>query len=369
MAVSEDAGDVYASNSSAWKRGSWKMLRRSFQIFLPWLGMLFRFTSMASAMPGIDPRAGIHAWIVRRFGYPKAYDAKELRKPALLSLALLEGPASSKIEATDYTICGDVADLSARLYCARSKSLGNAPLLIYLHFGGCVLGDLETSDTVCSLVAEYARCRVLSVAYRLAPEHRFPAAVDDVLAAFHWVRAQSHILGVDPACVAIGGDSAGGYLAVAASLCLRDEGSPMPCAQLVIYPVTDMDRTAMPPTPFDDNYPLTRSDMIWFAEQYMRNRRDADDPRCSISRANSFAGLPPTILVHAGCDVLRPEGIAFGERLLAEGNAVTTLDYPSLPHAFTAMTGGLPRARAAITEIAKVLAAHMYSPSDKEQSK
>ncbi|WP_177228004.1 alpha/beta hydrolase [Hyphomicrobium facile] len=249
--------------------------------------------------------------------------------------------------------------LPARLYRPNSAMAADAPLLIYLHFGGCVLGDLDTCHTACSLIAEHSGCLVLSVGYRLAPEHRFPAAVEDVLTAFHWVRSTAHRIGADPTRVAIGGDSAGAYLAIAASLCLRDQQQPMPCLQLLIYPVVDMDRRAMPVTPHDGNYPLSREDMIWFADQYIRAPIDVDDPRCSVGRAKSLSDLPPTIMVHAGNDLLLSEGIALAQRLAREGNPVTTLDYPALPHAFTAMSGGVPRAREALIEIASTIAAHL----------
>jgi acetyl esterase len=361
MVRSVEAEDVPLTKTDDRTRGSWKLLRRAFQFLLPALSLAFALTSMATTMPGIDPRAGIHAWIVRRFGRSRGYAPEELRKPSLLSLFLLEGPSSPSVAATDLSIVGPVVELPARLYRPKSTNAPRLPLLIYLHFGGGVLGDLDTSHTVCSLIAEHAHCLVLSVGYRLAPEHRFPAALDDVLTAFDWVRLHSAHLGADADRIAIGGDSAGGHLSAAATMSLRDHGANMPCAQLLIYPVVDMDRRAMPPTAFDEIYPLTRSDMIWFAEQYMHDNRDAQDPRCSIGRAESLAGLPPTILVHAGCDVLRGEGLDFGKRLRAEGNAVTTLDYPSLPHAFTAMSGGVPRAREAIIEIAHTLATHMHS--------
>ncbi|MBY0562391.1 MAG: alpha/beta hydrolase [Hyphomicrobium sp.] len=310
-------------------------------------------------MPGIDPRAGMHAWLVKRFSRPSGDTVEDRRRPAFLSLSLLEAQASTSVSVSNLEIEGPVTTVPARLYRPKGATRSNVPLLIYLHFGGCVLGDLDTCHTACSIISERSGCLVLSVAYRLAPEHRFPAALEDTLAAFRWVRANAQSIGADPNRVAVGGDSAGGYLALAASLSLRDQQQDMPCLQLLIYPVVDMDRRAMPITPFDRNYPLSRSDMIWFAEQYMRSPGDADDPRCSVGRAKSLSGLPPTIMVHAGNDLLLAEGLALSDRLAREGNHVTTLNYPSLPHAFTAMSGGVPRAREALVEIANTLSAHI----------
>ena len=361
MAVSGEADGVLADDPDGWNKKSWKMLRCGFQAALPMVSYFFRFTSLAREMRGIDPRAGIHAWIMKRFARSSGDTVEDRRKPAFLSLSLLEGPASRQISVTELAIDGPDTALPARLYRPKGERGGRKPLLIYLHFGGCVLGDLETCHTACSLLSEYSGWLVLSVGYRLAPEHPFPAAVEDVLTAFRWVRSTADRIGADPDRVAIGGDSAGGYLAIAASLCLRDQCQPMPCMQLLIYPVVDMDRRAMPVTPYDRNYPLSREDMIWFADQYTSAPTDADDPRCSVSRATSLANLPPAIMVHAGNDLLRPEGIAFAQRLAREGNAVKTLDYPSLPHAFTAMSGGVPRAREALIEIAKAISANMQT--------
>ncbi len=359
VVVSSEAEGIPAASFDGWNRKSWKLLRSGFQISLPLISRFFRFTSLARQMPGIDARAGIHAWIVKRFSRPSGDTVEDRRKAAFLSLSLLEARASASVSVSNLEIEGPVTTVPARLYRPKGTTAANVPLLIYLHFGGCVLGDLDTCHTACSFISEQSGCLVLSVAYRLAPEHRFPAALEDTLAAFRWVRANAQSIGADSNRVAIGGDSAGGYLALAASLCLRDQRQDMPCLQLLMYPVVDMDRRAMPITPSDRSYPLSRADMIWFAEQYMRAPADAHDPRCSVGRAKSLAGLPPTIMVHAGNDLLLPEGLALGERLAREGNSVTTLNYPSLPHAFTAMSGGVPRAREALIEIANTLSAHI----------
>lgn len=341
---------------SGWDQLHWRLFRRFFQLGLKlpetMLSALAGPSMAKPGLPALDVRARFHAWFVTRFRSPAGSEPSDRRLPSLLSLALLDGEPPETVTCTDILVAGPAGPLPSRLYRPASAPAPRAPILVYFHFGGCVLGDLDTCHTACAIIAEKAGCLVLSVSYRLAPEHRFPAALDDAIAAFRWTRDSALSLGGDPQRIAIGGDSAGGYLAAAASLSLRDQGEPMPCLQVLIYPVLEMDRRAMPPTVFDDNYPLTRDDMIWFSDLYMRDGRDAEDPRCSPARAASLYGLPPTLLVQAGHDLLFDEGEAFGERLAGEGVPLSRLAYPTLPHAFTAMAGGLPGARRALEDIA-----------------
>lgn len=361
MVASDNAAGAPALTVEGWDRLGWRLFRRLFQLGLrlpePILSRLAGPPGVAPGIPPLDARARFHAWFVTRFRSPTGDEPWERRLPSLLSLALLDGRPPATVTCTQTTVAGPAGPLPSRLYRPASAPAHKAPILVYFHFGGCVLGDLDTCHTACATIADKAGCLVLSVAYRLAPEHRFPAALDDAVAAFRWARTCAHSLGGDPQRIALGGDSAGGYLAAAASLSLRDLGEPLPCLQVLIYPVLEMDRRAMPPTVFDDNYPLTRDDMIWFSDLYMHDAGDARDPRCSPARADSLCGLPPTLLVQAGHDLLYAEGEAFGRRLAGEGVALTRLAYPTLPHAFTAMAGGLPGARLALGEIAGEIAA------------
>lgn len=359
MTAPDNVADLSEARSTGWNKLSWRLFRRLFRLVLslpdPILSWLAGQSVVRPGMPALDARARFHARVVTQFRKTTLAGLPSRRRPALLSLTLLEGHPTPKVTWTDVYVAGPAGPLPSRLYRPTSASSERAPILVYFHFGGCVLGDLDTCHTACALIAKEADCLVLSVGYRLAPEHRFPAAVDDALAAFRWVRACSKDIGADPERIAIGGDSAGGYLAAAASLCLRDQREVMPFLQLLIYPVLEMDRRTMPPTLFDQNYALSRDDMIWFAELYMRDAGDAEDPRCSVARAVRLSGLPPTLLVQAGHDLLFDEGEAFGQRLVDEQVPLVRLCYPTLPHAFTAMSGGLPKARAALTEIAHTL--------------
>lgn len=316
-----------------------------------------------SAKSTADPRARFHAWLVTRFGGAATSDPVEARKPHLLSLFLLDGLPLPMESCRDITIPGPGGPLRARHYVPRDCP-EPAPALIFFHFGGCVLGDLETSHTACTLLAHHARCQVISVAYRLAPEHKFPAAVEDALAAWHWLRGAARTMAIDPDRIALGGDSAGGYLAAAAALSLRDAAEALPRAQLLIYPVLEMDRDALPHTPFDACYPLTRADMSWFAAQYMNGPEDAANPLCSIARAPELSGLPPTLLIQARHDILFDEGDRFAHRLRAEQVPLVRRVHPTLPHAFSAMTGGLPAARKALIDTAHLLGHALRAPGD-----
>lgn len=353
--------DPVAAPPLGWRKPRWRLFRRLFQLALrlpePVLDAFSGRETKACAIAPLDARAAFHAWFVTKFRRPTAPGAAapgavEARQPALLSLALLDGPPLRSVHCADFTIPGHGGPIAVRSYRPRSLPAPPAPVLIYLHFGGCVIGDLETCHTACTLIADRAGCLVLSVDYRLAPEHRFPAALEDTVATLRWARSHAATIGGDANRVAIGGDSAGGYLAAATSLLLHEAGEPPPCLQLLVYPVLEMDRRSMPSTPFDDDYPLSRADMIWFSDLYMRDASDASDPLCSIRRATSVAEMPPTILAGAGHDLLHDEGIAFAQRLSEVGVPVTRLDFPALPHAFTAMSGGLPAARTAILDIA-----------------
>ncbi|MCK5750586.1 MAG: alpha/beta hydrolase, partial [Oricola sp.] len=303
----------------------WAAVRHVFQAFLQLPDALLATVADRLGRRGpdgirpVDPRAFLHAAFVRRFGAGMpVFDPATARKPRLLSLWLLEGRPGRMQSVRDITFPGPDRRLRARIYTPPDCP-ADAPALIFMHFGGCVTGDLDTCHTACTIIARHAHCKVCSIEYRLAPEHRFPAALRDVIAAFQWLRREAPTLGIDPGRIGIGGDSAGGYLAAAACLALDAERAPKPKMQLLMYPVLDMDRRALPETPFDNCYPLTRADMTWFADLYLRRPEDAVNPLCSVSRAETVEGMPPTILIQARHDLLFDEGNRFAERLRDAG--------------------------------------------------
>ncbi|MGB3811056.1 MAG: alpha/beta hydrolase [Parvibaculum sp.] len=268
-------------------------------------------------------------------------------------LALLDGKRHSHVTVKDITIPGAEGPLDARLYTPKNAT-GPLPGLVFFHFGGCVIGDLDTCDTFCSMLSHIADCVVMSVAYRLAPEHKFPAAADDALAAFRYACANNTALGMTRR-IGVGGDSAGGYLSAIVAQETMRAGEETPVTQLLIYPVTDMEWQGGSWTSCENVYPLTRDIMEWFIAQYLRAPADAADLRASPLKATDLEGQPQAIVITSGFDVLRDQGIAYADRLKEAGVKVTYRCYDNLAHAFTAMTGAVPAAKRACEEIARDL--------------
>jgi acetyl esterase len=234
---------------------------------------------------------------------------------------------------------------------------------VFLHGGGFVVGDLDTHDELCRLLCLHAGVHVLAIDYRLAPEHGFPAAADDAEAALTWALVEAGELGADPALVAVGGDSAGGNLsAVATQTVVRRGGRP--AAQLLIYPGTDMvtERPAL--ELFDRGAFLTTADREWYHGNYVSGEQRAD-PRASPLLAEDLSGLPPALVVTAGFDPLRDEGLAYAAALQAAGSPAVLRHHPEMPHAFASMTGVSPAARDAVIELAGGLRALLgVAPED-----
>lgn len=266
-------------------------------------------------------------------------------------LALLDGTPRANVVVKDMKVPGPAGPLDARLY-SPAEAKGQIPGLVFFHFGGCVIGDLDTCHTFCTMLADMAQCVVLSVAYRLAPEHKFPAAADDALAAFRYARDNAASLGMSHR-VGVGGDSAGGYLSALVAQETKRLGEGEPALQLLIYPVTDMTWRGGSWDSCADVYPLTRDIMQWFIDQYLNEAGEAEDVRASPLKAQSLEGLCRAIVVTAGFDVLRDQGIAYAERLKESGVRTIYRSYDELAHAFTAMTGVVPAARRACEEIAR----------------
>jgi acetyl esterase len=210
------------------------------------------------------------------------------------------------------------------------------PCLVFLHGGGWVIGDIESHDGVCRQLANEAVCRVISVNYRLAPEHPFPAAVDDAAAAFRWVVANAATLDVDPARIAVGGDSAGGNLAAVLALMGRDGAIPPPCFQLLIYPATDLACATASYARYNSDVTLTADTMLWFRDQYIGAAGDPADWRISPLRAD-LAGAAPAFVLTAGYDPLCDEGIAYAAALDAAGVRTAHLHMPGQVHGFITM--------------------------------
>ena len=247
----------------------------------------------------------------------------------------------------------DVAGVLRARHYAPAELGDPHPLLVYYHGGGFTYGDLDTHDGVCRILCRHAGAHVLAVDYRLAPEHPFPAAVEDARAALHWAVAHASELGADPQRVGVGGDSAGGNLAaVVAQLAARD-GGPAPVLQLLIYPATDFSARRRSRELFGEGFLLTNPEMDWFETNYLGSERtSARDPRASPLLAEDLSGLAPAYVVTAAFDPLRDEGEEYAAALQAAGTPVTLRRFPGFIHAFIAGAGVSRSARDALVEIA-----------------
>jgi acetyl esterase len=283
-------------------------------------------------------------------------DPEEARAENRQGTAIAAGPPIPLAAVRDVHILGPAGALPARLYTPRGIESGQAPpLLVYYHGGGWVIGDLDTHDSACRFLASRSGALVLSVAYRLAPEHPFPAAIDDAHAALRWASEHADSLGADPTRIAVGGDSAGGNLAAVVCHIARDEGEPAPALQLLIYPVTDGVGDLPSRKLFEDGFLLTKADMEWFEERYLAEPGLTMHPRVSVLHADDLSGLPPAYVTTAGFDPLRDEGEAYAERMRAAGVKVALRRHPGLVHGFAHLTAVSRSSRAAMLEVAGAL--------------
>jgi len=234
------------------------------------------------------------------------------------------------------TMPGPGGPIRLRLYWPEAE--GPVPGIAYYHGGGHVVGSLDTHDLIARNLCAGAGALVVSVDYRMGPEHRFPAAVEDSFAALEWLHANAASLGADPARLGVHGDSAGANLAAVVALIARDRGGPELRLQSLVYPVADYTLSAPSYATFAEGYGLlTRNAMVWFQQHYLSNLADAEDWRASPIKAKSLAGAAPAIIVVAECDVLHDDGIGYAEALRRAGVAVECREYPGMIHGFFGM--------------------------------
>jgi acetyl esterase len=270
--------------------------------------------------------------------------------------AALCPPVPAVDEVRELATSGPHGPIPLRFYRGLGAPDGEAlPALVFFHGGGWTIGDLDTHDIVCRTLANKAHCAVFAVDYRMGPEHKFPAAVDDCLAATRWVVRQAAVLGVDAARIAVGGDSAGGNLAAVVAIALRDAGAPQLVFQALVYPATDQRMDSASHASFAEGYLLTRDNLLWFRDNYLAPA-DYDDWRASPLRAADLAGLPPAHIITAGYDPLLDEGRAYSDRLAGSGVTVLYECFEGMTHGFLTMGGAVAAANHALYRLAQSLA-------------
>jgi len=262
-------------------------------------------------------------------------------------------PKVARIE--DTTFPGPAGPV--RLRVTAPEGDGPHPALIYFHGGGFAVGSLSSHDHLCRSLTNAAGVAVVSVDYRLAPEHPFPAAPDDAYAAAAWLAepANAAALGLDPSRLAVGGDSAGGNLAAVVALRARDRGGPKLAFQLLIYPVVDCDLDTPSYRENAEGFLLTRAAMTWYWDQYVPDPARRTDPDASPLRADDLSNLPPALIVTAGYDVLRDEAEVYARRLADAGVPVRLTNYPGMIHGFLRRHTLLDQGKVALAEIADAL--------------
>jgi acetyl esterase len=281
--------------------------------------------------------------------------AAEARRLYKETRALLSPPVPEVGEVRDLAASGPAGPIPLRLYRGLGTAAGAPlPVLAYFHGGGWTIGDLDTHDIICRTLANNAGCAVVAADYRMGPEHKFPAAVEDCIAVTRWVAQQAGALGVDAARIAVGGDSAGGNLATVVAITLRDAGGPPLVFQALAYPATDQRMDSATHAKFGEGYLLTRNNMLWFRDNYL-SPEDYDDWRASPMRAADLARLPPAHIITAGYDPLLDEGRAYSDRLLAAGVPVLYECFEGMAHGFLTMGGVVAAANHALYRLGQSL--------------
>lgn len=273
-------------------------------------------------------------------------------------------PVGSVVEAWMARPAAAGGDLRFRSYRPLGSSPEDVlPVLVYFHGGGWTVGNIDSYDVLCRELANKSQCAVVSVAYRLAPEHRFPAAVDDALFAVGWVADNAALLSINAARIAVGGDSAGGNLATVTALLGRDRGRPRIAFQLLIYPATDQRGASASHTEFAQGYLLTQESIRHFQQCYLPSVEDRLDWRASPLLAPQLSALPPALILAASHDPLIDDCEAYAKRLTASGVEVTYSCYEGMIHGFFTLGKAFDAAHAAVDEAARSLAHHLRQPA------
>lgn len=303
----------------------------------------------------LDPQAAALLARVRAAGHPEYWQMtpQEARDEHNRRAGVLGIPPAAVFDVDNRRIPGPASDIPLRIYTPREAATP-LPVLVYLHGGGHVIGSLDSYDAICRQLALESDCIVISVDYRLAPEHKFPAGVDDAFAALNWVGRHSAEFGGDAKRVAIGGDSAGANLAAVGAILARD-GGPQLRFQLLVYPRTAPDEDLPSHHEFAEDHLLTRRSILWFHDHYRGSDTDRQDFRYAPLIHPDLSRLPPALVIVGECDPLRDDGIAYARRLQADGTPTELALYEGMIHPFFSLGGALDAARHALTRSAQAL--------------
>ncbi len=290
-------------------------------------------------------------------GVPPIYNFsyEDARDFYVLMSQKLAGDPPDNLDVSDRIIETPVSNIPVRIYRPPTADVKAMPALIYYHGGGWCVGNLDSHDHVCRWLSACSNCVVIAVDYRMGPEHKFPAAVEDALAVCEWISTHAGELGIDADRIAVGGDSAGGNLSAVVSLLAREQGSPHIACQLLIYPATEMWMSYPSHAAFGDGYRLTRTSILWFINGYLRDGNDMHDFRASPLLAEDHSRLPPAFIMTAEFDPLVDEGEAYARKLEKAGVAVKYHCYDGMVHGFIAMPGAVDVAKTALQDAAAYL--------------
>jgi acetyl esterase len=281
-------------------------------------------------------------------------EVSEAREAGLAFIDLQGEPEPATV--SDRQVPGPAGDIPVRVYRPDTGSDGPQPVIVYIHGGGWVIGDIEVADKPCRALANAVGATVVSVGYRKGPEHRFPAAPEDCYAATKWVSDNAGELGVDAGKLAVAGDSAGGNLAAVVAQMSKQRGGPAIAYQLLIYPAVDAGGEYASRVENGEGYLLTKSAMDWFYDHYLNSPADRENPMASPLRGD-LSGLPPAIVITAGYDPLRDEGKAYADALKAAGVDVEFQENPGMIHGFWWMMGAVGHTRGSYDSAAAKLRA------------
>jgi acetyl esterase len=297
----------------------------------------------------IDPMARLIGGLINKFRVPGQLPTVEESRQQLANLSkLLDAPAPDLAGTEDRTIPAEPAPVPVRIYTPQDGGDTPRGVLAYFHGGGWIQGSIETHDGICRRLAAWSGCVVVSVEYRLAPEHKFPAGLNDCYAVYRWLLDHAGEIGGDPARVAVGGDSAGGNLAAAICYMAEKDGIRMPAHQVLLYPGLDFRMATHSHESLAETYMLSKMRMDWYTGLYLNSDDEKSDPRASPLQAGDFSGWPTATVATAGFDPLRDEGKEYADALTAAGVAADYRCFEGMFHAFCSMPKVFPQADEAL---------------------